>query len=243
MEKLKGRGEIYTLAKKILLPRGFVYNKEFDNFFLAGDKDAIIIAIGYTRIGIRFYMNYSILRTYKLIEEPWVNDRALLGWGNSKKEAFYTLCFNPALLNVQNYDPFKTYETRVEIRPTPEEIRDYFVKFENEINTVVYPLLDKLNDIREMDRFLNDPPEAFIEKSNVIAGYGLHFRKMIIARYAGNPNYELVCKAMYDFIYKIAQEEPAKYQGYLTLYHKVYEALKDVKPLENTQLSPIVFGV
>ena len=97
----------------------------------------------------------------------------------------------------------------------------------------IIPAFDKYDNIKALDSFVNEKPEYYLEVMHLLPGKGLEYRKMIIAKLAGNPQYELVCEAMKQRILTFEYGKGiAPKENYLSIYEKIYERLKNVQQLE-----------
>jgi hypothetical protein len=226
-----------SLANIVLNPKGLVYNKENEDFIRYDQSGYLRVNLYLRRLGLKYDIGYSIFRRYELIEKHWIDNLVHLGLSNQKKETFCTLCFGIDTMYVNNYDPLRSYNNVIYIEPTYQGIDLYFENFKNEMENEIFPFLDRFNNINEMDQYLNKPFDAIKEKMNIFYHYGIEYRKMIIAKYAGNPEYDKICKAMFDFINQSIAINESKYKGYLIAYNNVIESLKDIEPLKNPVLS------
>ena len=110
-------------------------------------------------------------------------------------------------------------------------------QFVNALQQYVIPAFDKYNDIRNLDAFVNENPEYYFEVIHLMTGEGFPYKKMIIAKLAGNKNYEAVCNAMWQRLSNIETVQcDVPKEKYLSVYEKIYERLKTVDPLSNPVL-------
>lgn len=112
------------------------------------------------------------------------------------------------------------------------------------IEFVMNKIFEKLNlflDIRELDKYVNTQFQFDEQLHSVIYWEGLMYKRIAIAKYANNPNYEALCdfmKASFDWYNENGKIEGQEYfLNYPIVFEKVYKRLKSVEPLKNTILS------
>lgn len=104
------------------------------------------------------------------------------------------------------------------------------------------PKLKETLDIKFLDSTINDKIEYLGGSSDdyFLALHGLLFRRMILAKLSGNPLYEDICEWNRGICAKldlIPEENRNAFQkNFRKVFEIVYERLKNVKPMEDTQL-------
>lgn len=103
-------------------------------------------------------------------------------------------------------------------------------KVKTDYYTLVLPKLDEYSNIHKLDAIANGEDRTFS-----LGNSERYFRKLIIARLSGNPNYESIYEEMTGMYKKIILDEPTDgyYQNQLWVIEQLYEKLKNVQPLEN----------
>lgn len=118
-----------------------------------------------------------------------------------------------------------------------EDVLRFFEEFKWQYENLLLPVLAKSRDVRWLDKKINTDPLKFKYLGEIIlTAYNLYFHKLIIARLAGNPNYEQIYQLVRGTLVEWANEEEQG-KNMLSAFDKVYEDLKEVKPLENPILS------
>ena len=92
------------------------------------------------------------------------------------------------------------------------------------------PDLATFSDIKKLDAFVNTS-FPYDEKVHAILGNeGLIFKRIAIARFAGNPNFEDLCdfiRSSFDWYREYAKNDGLEYfANYPVVFEKVYERLK-----------------
>jgi len=109
----------------------------------------------------------------------------------------------------------------------------FFEDFKWQYENLLMPVLEKSRDVRWLDKKINSEPLKFIDFGEIgPIGYSIEFHKLIIAKLAGNPNYEEIYQLIRGTLVEWANEEEEG-KNMLSAFDKVYEDLKEVKPLEN----------
>ena len=183
-----------------------------------------------------FNVQSIVGRLYRTIDDIWVKYRYILGKENHPYPptiGFVRTAIDPAL--ERNPHLLGLGEGREEIK-TEEDIDKYVELFETEYETLYCPFLKETEDVRWLDKRLNGDPHIFGKSSPGISRMGVEFRKIIIARLAGNPDYEVICQVVRNYILtEFPGEEYMK--KVFVVFEKVYEDLKQVEPLKDTLLS------
>jgi len=114
----------------------------------------------------------------------------------------------------------------------PDIIEVMCPKIKSDYYEIVAPLLDEYSNIHKLDAVANGDDKTFS------IGNEKYFRKLIIARLAGNPNYENIYKETTEMYKKIIVDEPGDdyYKNTLWVIEQIYKKLKNVFPLENPNL-------
>jgi hypothetical protein len=125
----------------------------------------------------------------------------------------------------------------LDVEPTEDGINELVGKFLDTIKLHIIPTFDKYNNIQLLDAFINERPDYFFEVMHLFPDRGFNYKKMIIAKLAGNKDYELVCDAVRQYIIttEYAQGD-LPMEKYYSVYEKIYERLKTVEPLANPVL-------
>lgn len=118
-----------------------------------------------------------------------------------------------------------------------QDVEQYFEDFKWQYENLLMPVLEKSRDVRWLDKKINAEPFRFKDFGEITAiGYSTEFHKLIIAKLAGNSNYEQIYQLVRGTLVEWAEEEEQG-KNMLSAFDKVYEDLKEVKPLENPILS------
>jgi hypothetical protein len=168
---------------------------------------------------LRYAGNIYASRKIKLIEDYWEDFREKLGMQ-------YGI---PSTINAVPRDEEKRLITSFSI-PQAEgqdgesliyKSRDYIIKFHKEI---IHPLLEKQSDIHYLNNVHN---ESYKTNYN-----GRWCSKMVIAKLAGNPEYEKIYKHLMFILGGVGE----KNQIWEAVLPELYERLKNEKPLKDPYL-------
>ncbi|OQP57473.1 hypothetical protein [Niastella populi] len=188
----------------------------------------------------QFRLWYSASKRIEPVEGVWDDyflDIFPLGVG--EEYVTRTIYFNASILREYQYDPMNMIKWRRMndyhfADPTEEGIHELVGKFLETIKSYIIPTFDKYNNIQLLDAFINERPEYFFEVMHLFPDRGFEYKKMIIAKLAGNKDYELVCEAVRkDITTTEYVQGDLPMEKYLSLYEKIYERLKTVAPLAN----------
>jgi len=187
--------------------------------------------------GSDFTVQSILARSYRTIEDKWVKYRHL--WGEDHQPYPPTIGFtrvdiDPAL----EINPHLKYlgEGLEEIK-SEEDIARYAELFRTEYETLYLPFLKQTENIHWLDEELNKDPYVFsTARRRGISRNGAAFRNIIVARLAGNADYEVICQAARVFLREWAEkEEEGKKRA--EAFELVYEELKLVEPLPSPLLT------
>lgn len=112
----------------------------------------------------------------------------------------------------------------------PDMVEKICEKVKSDYYDLVLPKLMEYSNIHKLDTIANGEDRTFS-----LGNSERYFRKLIIARLSGNPNYESIYEEMTGMYKKIILDEPTDgyYQNQLWVIEQLYEKLKNVQPLEN----------
>jgi hypothetical protein len=175
----------------------------------------------------RFGILASAGRSYRTIEDYWEPYQHMLQ--GMQQPYPLTVGFFKSTID---YDFTGVYPPRY----TPEryvikeemEISLYVESFKKDFEELFIPYLKQTEDIRWLDKGLNTNPLEFKNLPKVFPTIGNMFRKIIVARLAGNPSYEEICTLIRGFI---LQYDDDYMKNSLNVFDKVYEHLKPVEAL------------
>jgi hypothetical protein len=186
--------------------------------------DFIHVFTGIDKITEQYNFIVEAGRKLNIIDQYWEEYR--IEPMGLRKGDFPTIIVN----EMNKYIPFTQLpaETEELIPLVTLQIREFWER-------ILLPMLDKYSNIKELDKFEN----SVIGKAKILNIEGSWFKKMIIARLAGNPLYdqlylsitEMYLKAITDY-----PEEKPYYENNLWVAEQVNEKLKSLEPLKNQNL-------
>lgn len=186
-----------------------------------------------------FILTYSAVKRIDPIDEI-IDDFFLeiYPFEMTKRVQTSVLAFNAKRIKDYKFDPANIHQwvrcdDYYEREATEEGVEQLAVDFFKAIEAYVIPTFDKYNNIQLLDACINETPEWYFEVIHLFTGNGLQYKKMIIAKLAGNKDYELVCEAMKRRILNTNSKGKISKETFLSVYEKIYERLKNVKPLAN----------
>jgi hypothetical protein len=189
------------------------------------------ISINLRQIGTKYYLQYTFLKRIDSIEAIWLEYLKDINLGNQSPNSFMTIASSIIGLKPELLKDVRYHKYGYILEPTETGINRYLDEAKLQINKIIIPFLSKYNKVNELDSLFNNPPDKYIDLKKY-SNQGVEFRKMIIAKLAGNPDYEKVCSAMKTLIESWIKQD-SRMTGYMTVYEKVHKKLKDIKPLEN----------
>ncbi|MBO9201431.1 MULTISPECIES: hypothetical protein [Niastella] len=188
----------------------------------------------------QFRLWYSAVKRIDPVEKIWDDyflDLMPLGVGEAYVNT--TIFVNARVLREYQYDPANRIKWRRMndyhlADATEEGVVDLAEQFLKTLKTYIIPTFEKYNNIQLLDAFVNERPEYFFETMHLFPDRGFEYKKMIIAKLAGNNDFQLVCDAVRQNIINteyVNGDLPK--ETYCGLFEKVYERLKNELPLNN----------
>jgi hypothetical protein len=223
------------------------FNKESNFFYLINNQSwgydyTTLPNVKFTPETIR--LSIVIHRRINSLEEIWQDYASLLNVNYDNKTDITTLRVShlsayPEIIKEQYYDGYGTLEFKIEkdiIDNVIPKVLSFLIKDK------IIPCLNKFNDLKHIDKIFNsslDPSQELFDYT--INHDGFIFKRMVVAKLVGNPRYEEICnhiKSRFPAVLETAKQ-PGKeyYANYPIVFDTVYERLKDVKPLDNTELA------
>lgn len=191
----------------------------------------------------RFHLEYSAVKRIEPIQaicDEYLID--LIPEEIRREHKSWTLAFNAERIRDYKFNPaskhrWMAFKDIYKSDATEEGIIQLINEFLEIIKLYIIPTFDKYNDIRVLDAFINEKPEYYFDVIHLLTGNGLVYKKMIIAKLAGNKEYELVCEAMKQFIMNAeGKQTRLPVEAYYAFYERIYERLKTVEPLADPVL-------
>ncbi|HEU0052048.1 MAG TPA: hypothetical protein VFQ39_02680, partial [Longimicrobium sp.] len=193
---------------------------------------------GMRLVGGLAYKYDGVDRRIPMVEEIWEDLQPLfriqsLRWRPTLNP------FPPALREAPGYDePTYTYA----VVPTVEGIAAYGRRFAAMYRDHILPELERFRDLREVCDVVLRDFEVNLELQRLLGSEGASFRRLIIARLAGDARFE----ELYDYEMTAAAEKWVKAAAenptmpYLANYpevmREIYQRLKSIPPLANPVL-------
>jgi hypothetical protein len=226
-----------------------------DTGFTIDDEELIrkkrfgIEKIGYERTygtfyGDKFWFSSCVSKYIDPIDDFWMEFipemQLARGITSPPGTRFPTLIFNSKLIREYIFDPQKKgacirINDHYECPPTEEGVHKMVDTFAQNIKSFVIPLFDVYNDIELLDACINETTEHFFEIIHLFSGVGLFYKKIIIAKLAGNKNYELLCDAYRKKMFAQDIHERVRDTEY-SIFERIYKKLEGVSPLKDTIL-------
>lgn len=229
--------KIYKTLKEYLCNMGF----DFPNFdkcikYCENYHDEVTFRV--VTIGFDFGISYIVTRCYYLIEE----DLSRLTKEYESQPMNSTIWLTRTRLKPELEDTSKSHLLKnggiyLKSSDIDNEVEKFKNTFIDEYENLISPFLKQTENIHWMDEILNTNPMDFDEPCKYFPYNGLIFKKIIIAKLAGNTNYENIYSTFFDLYNNFLQEnddEESKKQ--FEVLKIVYERLKNVSQLENPSL-------
>jgi hypothetical protein len=155
---------------------------------------------------------YIFRRRYDQVEEVLKPHYAFLNIQPQIEHA--TLETNKTFLDPKAYKEGGQNRAGYDYPLTREGVSDFVMRFSGDLQTIIFATLDKYESIAELDKFANQPPGRFKELWPLFSNQALLLKKVIIAKLAGNPEYEKVIDAVRTIIEdwrKVNEKETEKW--------------------------------
>lgn len=187
-----------------------------------------------------FGIRYLQVRRYNQIEsllEKYANVYRLFNSTNSMTFGIHAMHIDKKYDKYPNDAILKEGFEMIREGYEVENLRAFFEDFKWQYENLLMPILEKSRDVRWLDEKINSEPIKFKDFGEIIPiAYSTEFHKLIIAKLAGNPNYDQIYQLIRCTLIEWAAEEEYG-KRMLSAFDKVYEDLKEVKPLENPILA------
>lgn len=173
------------------------------------------------KVGPTFY--YLLTRRFHLIESLWEGYISYLGYNiNPKIFICPTIELNHFMLDFQNnYWTKKYYVESNNYRNIDAFVEDFWSSYLEKM----IPILESTDTIKKLDKIINY--DSNIPK-RIFHHRGYEFKRMIIAKLAGNPDYENVFQEVLEAIEMKKGTEPNKYEGFKYVYGEIIKKLESV---------------
>jgi len=127
-----------------------------------------------------------------------------------------------------------------EVTKSRKSMRELFNKFEKEFHNVILPGIERLSNVHFLDKMINSKID-FSREDGIMKLVGkLHMDRMIVAKYANNPNYEEICKYVFRYLDQRLIDFPRREDDIIRtkkIYSFIYDRLKPVEPLKDPNLN------
>lgn len=231
---------IYSEMSKYLEEKMFIRTENDGNIFYERKFDwgwdhCSLNRILFLETHLEFGIN--ITRRYDMIENLWNDLRFQL---NSLATSISNLSLPTIIINHSNiYNELKQksyYDGSLRFEISEKGMEEILVAI-NFVMNKIFEKLDLFLDIRELDKYINTQFPFDEKLHSIIYWEGLMEKRITIAKYANNSNYEVLCNFMrdsFDWYNENGKIEGQEYfLNYPIVFEKVYERLKNIKPLEN----------
>ena len=189
--------------------------------------------------------NYSTKKQLDIISQYYEKYYSFenAGFGKSqKKRATFRLAHNSRgykFFDGMNKD-FKAY--KFEFRDNIEDVKKLVSLLREDLEDYILPTFEKMYNVHTLNKAINNPVDFHVKQNiqSFMCG-NHHYDKMIVARLAGDPNFEEICQFIFSFFEKIIAGPSAirskECLKYLTVAYDIYEQLKSVEPLKDPNLN------
>jgi hypothetical protein len=120
---------------------------------------------------------------------------------------------------------------------SPESAKDVCERIIKRSEEVVFPLLSRFEDLREIDKVINNLDDLWYDDwmKPFDLGGNFYVKRFIIAKLSGNPRYEELADRVFDMIDKKMEEQGRDERADRVSLNKpipyTVHFLKDIKPL------------
>lgn len=121
-----------------------------------------------------------------------------------------------------------------------KSMRELYTKFEKEFHTVILPGIERLSNVHFLDKMINSKIDFGLDDGLMKLSNNLHLDRMIVAKYANNPNYEEICKYIFGYLDQRLIDFPRQESDIIKtkkMYKVIYDRLKTVEQLEDPNLN------
>ena len=231
--KSKFENELNLSLMKTFKCLGFKQNdKKKWRFEKKSNKTIDFVSIRPSNPKEREFLYYVItgLRQLKTIDNFFVGYLKQL---EIKIGILYTIAITP-----ENDSELRFKKVKISIKPNESIynlVEDCSKQLENIYSTLILPKLEEKSDVQVLNQEFNTP------FSKTMQGTINWYRKLIVAKLAGNEDFEQIYKyAIQNYESWILNEQRTKYKNKYTLQllglKQIYEDLEKVEPLQNSYL-------
>lgn len=177
---------------------------------------------------------YSVYKRINAVEEISAKLGEKIRLSPSINDETNTIAFGYETLNGINK------QTTLPDMKTEEDLMSCVETIKTFMRETAIPLLDRFNDLREIDKEINgDEPWETDWKQKINLGGNFRYKRLIIAKLANSPNYDRLVEHEFAFLSKLAQEKgvtlPDRNDTNWPLVY-VINFLKDISPLYDSYI-------
>ena len=214
--------QIETELLKWLEGLGFVnYRREFGSFMLEKDKYTDKLVIGTSNTEVEVFVGIQLYSRRIHLIESYLED-----------------CFDPLARSTKEIrDTFRSgipkSHTANVLDPNTDIVAGIVDRIKSDYYQYVLPRLDEYSNINKLDAIANADDKAFS------LGNEFHFRKLVIAKLAGNKMYEEIYAELCKMYEQLILSEPHDdyYRTALSVIQKIHDRMKNVQSLVNPKLT------
>lgn len=200
------------------------------------------ISFRIVRVSSDFGILYNCLRSYFLIENFWMDLIEKYNLSDTTCTVFVNRTIVDPSLEKPG-DPLILKGGGIVLKTTnnDDDLNNFKVLFFKEYENLILPFLHQTENVKWLDAQINAEP-LFKQNTNsfelnnsskLVPLNGLAFKKLIVAKLAGNDKFEYLYTGMKARLGKVASETGnSKVEQYLECLQIVYERLKDVKKVD-----------
>lgn len=200
----------------------------------------------YKEKGIRTF-NYNVQKKLSMISqfyEKYYHNRFSGFVQQPKRIATFSISNQLTSYNYKHFDlvesNLKAY--KFEFKDNISEIGKLVSLLHEDLQNCILPSFEKMYNVHTLNKAINNPIDFHVKQNiqSFMCG-NHHYDKMIVARLAGDPNFEEICQFIFSFFEKIITGPSAirskECLKYLTVAYDIYEQLKSVEPLKDPNLN------
>lgn len=135
---------------------------------------------------------------------------------------------------------FKAY--KFEFKDNISDIKNLISLLKEDLEDYIFPTFEKMYNVHTLNKAINDPIDFHVKQNiqSFMCG-NHHYDKTIVARLAGDPNFEEICQFIFSYFENIiagpSQIRSKECLKYLTVAYDIYDQLKSVEPLKDPNLN------
>jgi len=220
-------------------------NKHSIYFESKGDYNKLFMYCSFHKESDKYVFNYTTIKKLDVIAQYYQKyysfQHAGFGYSQSPRGTFRLAYYSRGYKFFEGMDrDFRAH--KFEFEDTLSEVQKLISFLEEDLEDYIFPTFEKLYNVHTLNKAINDPIDFHVKQNiqSFMCG-NHHYDKMIVARLAGDPNFEEICQFIFSFfennINSTSESNRNSAKKALTVAYDIYDQLKSVEPLKDPNLN------